>query len=143
VCASASSRSPPIPDPASTRPVGTTIERTVERSLHPCASTNLSATDQFCYFCSQWGGVEQIDLVTTANQMKTFSVSNGGGLQFLDWSFTYGPQVRSISGPFLSPVTGNQRRNTLVMMSNGDLWDMDPVLTSGTPSWAFRLIGTF
>jgi hypothetical protein len=104
---------------------------------------SLSATDEFCYFCSQWGGNEQIELVNTANQLKTFNVSNGGGVLFTDWPFTYGPQVRSVSGPFLSRITGNFRRNTLVMMSNGDLWDMNPVLASGAPSWTFRFIGSF
>jgi len=29
------------------------------------------------------------------------------------------------------------------MMSNGDLWDMDPMLAAGAPTWTFRLIGTF
>jgi len=104
---------------------------------------SLSATDQFCFFCSQWGGDEQMDLVTTGNQLKTFSVANGGGLLFQDWSFTYGPLVQSVTGPFISPVTGGYRRNTLVAMTNGDLWDMNPLWTSGTPSWTFRFVGTF
>jgi hypothetical protein len=104
---------------------------------------SLSATDAFCYFCSQWAGVEQMDLVTTGNQMKTFDVNNGGGLLFQDWNFTYGPLVQSITGPFTSPVSGNFRHNTLVAMNNGDIWDMDPVWTSGTPSWVFRLVGNF
>jgi hypothetical protein len=105
---------------------------------------SLTASDAFCYFCQQWGGVEQIDLVTTANQMKTFNVNNGGGTLFDDWNFTYGPQVRSITGPFASPVSGGSyRRNTLVMMSNGDLWDMNPLWSSSAPQWTFRKIGTF
>lgn len=104
---------------------------------------SLSATDQFCYFCTQWGGVEQMELLTTTNHLMTYNVNNGGGALHDDWPFTYGPQVRSVSGPFLSPISGNHRRNTLVMMSNGDLWDMHPVLTSGTPSWTYRYIGAF
>lgn len=104
---------------------------------------SLSATDEFCFFCPQWGGAEQIELVTSANQQKTFSVSNGGGLEFQDWNFVYGPQTRSISGPFLSPANASYRRNTLVAMSNGDIWDMNPMLSAGVPSWTFRFIGTF
>jgi len=77
------------------------------------------------------------------NQLKTFSVANGGGLLFQDWNFTYGPLVQSVTGPFISPVTGGYRRNTLVAMNNGDLWDMNPLWTSGTPSWTFRFVGTF
>jgi len=109
----------------------------------PHTIVSLSATDQWCGWCAQWGGVQQLDFVSSANQQKTFSVSNGGGLLFLDWSFTYGPAVRSVTGPFLSPANGSYRRNTLVMMSNGDLWDMDPMLAAGAPTWTFRLIGTF
>jgi hypothetical protein len=109
----------------------------------PQTVVSLSATDQFCYFCPQWGGAEQMDLVTSANQMKTFSVNNGGGLLFQDWNFVYGPLTRSITGPFLSPVGSSFRRNTLVAMSNGDIWDMNPMLSTGTPSWTFRFIGTF
>jgi hypothetical protein len=104
---------------------------------------SLSATDAFCFFCAQWAGVEQMDLVTSANQMKTFSVNNGGGVLFQDWNFVYGPAVRSISGPFASAVGAGFRRNTLVAMSNGDIWDMDPMWAAGAPSWTFRFIGTF
>lgn len=104
---------------------------------------SLAASDQFCYFCPQWSGVEQIDLLTTTNQMKTFNVANGGGVLFDDWSFTYGPQVRSISGPYVTPVSAGYRRNTLTMMSNGDLWNMQAVWSSSTPSWTYRYIGNF
>jgi hypothetical protein len=104
---------------------------------------SVGASDQFCYFCPQWGGVEQMDLVTSDNWMKTFNVSNGGGQLFDDWHFVYGPQVRSLSGPFVSNASGGFRRNTLVMMSNGDLWDMHQLWSSTKPTWTYRLVGTF
>ena len=71
---------------------------------------------------------------------QTDNVTNGGGVLFNDWTFTYGPQTRSVSGPFLSNGVG---RNTLVMMSNGDVWDMTTKATTNPPQWGFRKIGTF
>lgn len=101
---------------------------------------SLAASDQKCFSCA-FGAVEQIDLLTTANIQQSFNVNNGGGQLFNDWTFTYGPQVRSVAAPFMSNSVG---RNTLVMMSNGDVWDMTTTDTATfPPRWSFRKIGTF
>ncbi|HEY5948748.1 MAG TPA: hypothetical protein VIV40_24825 [Kofleriaceae bacterium] len=101
---------------------------------------SLAATDQWCYYGCAFGGVEQIELLTTSNVQQTYNVNNGGAQLFDDWNFVYGPQVRSVSGPFLSNGVG---RNTLVMMSNGDVWDMTTKATTNPPQWTYRKIGTF
>lgn len=102
---------------------------------------SLSATDQFCYFCPQWNGVEQIETLTSANALETFSTNNGGASLF--WDQTFSSPTASVTGPFMTPFAGGQRRHTLVALANGQLWDIRATATTGTPVWSSNFLGWY
>jgi hypothetical protein len=86
---------------------------------------------------NNWGGTDKNDVMfCSSTQLLDYAwVSSYSSVNW-EYTFTYGPTVRSV-GAYYDPRGTYGTKHTITAMSNGDLWDMYQTSPNGNYSWHY------